>query len=182
MLFGLALIAIAAVLVKVRFGDQAVALVLASFWMWIAVVYHWMYFAAINPAASVFAILFVFQAALLLWLGVVKARLVFRWPGLLRGWLGAAFFLYALILYPCRNQAFGHGYPQTPTFGLPCPTTIFTLALMMWLERPFPRVLLVVPLTWAVIGGSAAFLLGVPQDLGLLAAAGGAFRTQQRGR
>ena len=54
-------------------------------------------------------------------------------------------------------------------------------ALMMWLERPFTRVLLVVSLTWAVIGGSAAFLLGVPQDLGLLGAAGGAFRTQQRG-
>src|SRR5207248_10939428 len=103
------------------------------------------------------------------------------------------------------NQALGHDYPHTPTFGLPCPTTIFTLALMMWLERPFPRVLLVIPLTWAAIGGSAAFFLGVPQDLGLLAAglspiafsgngrlegdvqsanrlAGGAFRTQQRQR
>jgi Family of unknown function (DUF6064) len=169
-LFGLALISIAAALAKVRFGDQAVALVLASLWTWMAIVYHWIYFAAINPAAYVFAILFGLQAALLLWLGVVKGRLVFRWPGRLRGWLGAAFVLYALIFYPLLNQALGHRYPQTPTFGLPCPTTIFTLALMMWLKRPFPLVLLVIPLIWAVIGGSAAFLLGVPQDLGLLPA------------
>jgi hypothetical protein len=42
--------------------------------------------------------------------------------------------------------------------------------MLCFLERPFPRSILVVPLIWSVVGGSAAFFLGIPQDLGLAAA------------
>jgi hypothetical protein len=63
-----------------------------------------------------------------------------------------------------------------PTFGLPCPTTLFTIGLLACLVPPYPRSTLVVPVLWCLVGAQAAFLLGVPQDLGLLvAAAVGAF-------
>ena len=39
----------------------------------------------------------------------------------------------------------GHRYPHMPTFGLPYPTVIFTLGLTLWLVRPFPRAMLVIP-------------------------------------
>lgn len=39
----------------------------------------------------------------------------------------------------------------------------------MLAERPVPRPLLVVPVAWSVIGGSAAILLAVPEDIGLVA-------------
>jgi hypothetical protein len=54
--------------------------------------------------------------------------------------------------------------------GVPCATTIFTLGLLAWAQPGRSRYLLVLPILWAAIGGTAAFTLGVTQDLGLLAA------------
>jgi hypothetical protein len=74
------------------------------------------------------------------------------------------------VAYPLLGYAAGHRYPATPTFGLPCPTTIFTLGLLLWADRPMPRWLLAVPIAWSALGASAALQLGVPEDLGLVAA------------
>ena len=55
-------------------------------------------------------------------------------------------------------------------FGAPCPVTIFTIGLL-WLARPPVRwFLIVVPVLWATVGSSAAFSLGIREDLGLLVA------------
>jgi Family of unknown function (DUF6064) len=55
---------------------------------------------------------------------------------------------------------------KIPTFGLPCPTTIFTAGLLL-LAAPHSRTLAIVPIVWSVVGGSAAFLLGVSADYAL---------------
>jgi hypothetical protein len=89
----------------------------------------------------------------------------------LRGWLGGGLVLYALVVYPLVGRVLGHGYPAAPTFGVPCPLTIFTIGLLLSSRDRRSRVLLVIPVLWAIVGGSAAFLLAVPQDLGLIAAA-----------
>jgi hypothetical protein len=57
-----------------------------------------------------------------------------------------------------------------PTFGLPCPTTIFTLGILLFATAPLPRSVFAVPLLWAAVGSTAAFRFGIPQDLGLLVA------------
>ena len=59
---------------------------------------------------------------------------------------------------------------RLPTFGLPCPTTIFTIGLLCFAVPPTPRSPLIVPLLWCLVGAQAAFLLGVQPDLGLIAA------------
>src|SRR5690606_31807492 len=56
------------------------------------------------------------------------------------------------------------------TFGLPCPTTLFTVGLLAFLARPYPAYVLAVPLLWSAVGTSAAFGLGMYEDLGLIAA------------
>lgn len=78
--------------------------------------------------------------------------------------------MYALILYPLLGHLLGHRYPALPTFGLPCPTTIFTLGLLLFAAPPLPRSAFVVPVLWAGVGSIAAFKLGVLQDLGLMVA------------
>ena len=61
-------------------------------------------------------------------------------------------------------------YPEMPMFGVtPCPVTIFTFGMLLLTTRPPSRWLLVIPFIWSLIGGSAAVLLGVPQDWALLA-------------
>ena len=72
--------------------------------------------------------------------------------------------------YPALGDALGHRYPAAPTFGLPCPTTIFTIGLLLWAAHRMPRAVLVIPIVWAVFGFQAAVFLGVREDLGLLVA------------
>ena len=58
-----------------------------------------------------------------------------------------------------------------PTFGLPCPTLIFTFGLLTWCVRPVPRSVLWIPAAWALLGSTAAIGFGARQDFGLLPAA-----------
>lgn len=72
---------------------------------------------------------------------------------------------YAAIVYPLLGLSFGHRYPEMPMFGItPCPLTLFTFGVLLLTTRPVSRWTLAVPLIWSVIGGSGAYLLGVPQD------------------
>jgi hypothetical protein len=165
-------LALAATALAVRDTRRAAAEtggVLALLWAWAAVVYHGLSFSRLDPAAWTFAAAFLAQAALLGWAAVVRDGLRFGRPRGWRGWVGGTLVGYALLLYPLVGLVAGHPLGELPVIGVPCPTTIFTLGILCW-ARPLPRYLLVVPLVWSVIGGSAAFTLGVPQDLGLLAA------------
>ena len=166
---------------------RLVSAILSVLWGWMAVAYHAAFFTAINPAAWLFAAVFLLGAACLAWQGVARSRLRFTFRRDGWGWAGAGLIAYALVAYPLLGLALGHRYPETPTFGLPCPTTIFTIGLLLWAVPPMPRSVLVVPALWAVVGSTAAFLLGVYQDLGLIAAAAAAVvaffgRSQRRVR
>ncbi|HET7563810.1 MAG TPA: DUF6064 family protein [Gemmatimonadaceae bacterium] len=83
----------------------------------------------------------------------------------------ALLWLWMGIVYPLLGAVQGHRYPAAPTFGLPCPTTLFTLGLLMWAAPRTPRLVLVIPILWAVVGTSAAVQLGVWEDAGLAVAA-----------
>jgi hypothetical protein len=142
--------------------DRWIAALLAAHWIWSALAYHALFFTRINPAAWLFAALFLVQAALFVWWGVVQQRLTFapwrsRWAPV--GWTLVA---YAL-LYPAINAAQHLTWSRIPAFGVPCPTTIFTAGLLM-LARGVTWRLTIVPVVWSMIGGSAAFLLGVHAD------------------
>jgi hypothetical protein len=63
-----------------------------------------------------------------------------------------------------------HVYPQSPTFGLPCPTTIFTFGLLLLTDKNVPIAVLMIPFVWSLIGFTAAFSFGIWEDTGLLVA------------
>ena len=88
-----------------------------------------------------------------------------------RHWISQFLLIYALA-YPFLALAEGNDLPRSPTFGVPGPTTILTIGLLLTAES-LPITLTVIPILWAFIGGSAAFLLSVRTDLMLLAAGGG---------
>jgi hypothetical protein len=142
---------------------------LAVQWAWSAVAYHASLFSRINPAAWLFAAMFLIQAALLIWYGVAPHRLRFSRGGPIAGPAAYGVIAYGLV-YPFLALVGGHSYPRTPTFGVPCPTAIVTMGFLMLLRGRIPPWLIIVPLSWAAIGGSAAFLLGVRADLALLIA------------
>jgi hypothetical protein len=79
---------------------RTVAAILAGAWLWVAVAFHLQRFATINWAAVYYAAAFVVQAALLVWLGVIRGELAVQAAkrGLERA--GFALFLFALFVYP----------------------------------------------------------------------------------
>src|SRR5688500_2245046 len=96
------------------------------------IVYHALYFSRVNPAAWLFAGVFLLQSALLLHAAVSRGGLSFRTRADLPGIAGAVLAAYALVAYPLIGYASGQRYPETPTFGLPCPTVIFTFGVLLW--------------------------------------------------
>jgi len=151
-------------------SGQGIAAILALLWLWTGIAYHLVYFTTINPAAYLFAGFYLLAALLFFWTGVVRGRLQFAagWSG----WnmIGAVLIAYALLVYPLLSRFLGHGYPMMPTFGLPCPSTIFTIGMLCFLAPPFPRYVLLIPVLWTLVGTQAAFLFGVWQDMGLMVA------------
>lgn len=151
-----------------RANGRVVAGLLALHWAWSGAVYHLGYFVAINPAARIFGALFLLEAVLLVWFGVVRGTPVFTWGRARRQLLAALFVLYGLA-YPLLTLASGLTWPRMPAFGVPCPSTLLTIGLLLALEPRRLRGLAVIPLLWAVVGGSAAVLLHVLPDFALLA-------------
>lgn len=147
--------------------DRIASGMLAFLWVWMALAYHVAFFSKINPAAPVFAVAFLLQAAMLWRIGVARGSLTLHLRNDLAGWIGSAAILYAVIAYPLLTAFYGHFYPDAPTFGLPCPTTIFTIGLLLWAQPVCPRVLLVIPALWALVGTVAAASLGMPPDYAL---------------
>jgi Family of unknown function (DUF6064) len=170
-LVALALAAVALVLKPQRWSGVGVSAILGFLWAWIAVAYHLAFFASISAPAYAFAVLSMGGAAVFVWQGVVRRRLAFAWTPGWRAAAGATLIVFALVVYPVWSALAGHRYPATATFGLPCPTTIFTIGVLAFAARPSPRSPLVVPLLWCLVGAQAAFFLNVPPDLGLIAAA-----------
>ena len=169
-LIALALAAIVAIASKRRQAGWLVSGILALFWLWLAVVYHFIFFTRINPAAYAFAAISLAGAAIFLWQGVIRRRLEYRMERNPRTYAGFALIVFSLVVYPAWSWLAGHMYPAMPTFGLPCPTTIFTIGILCFLKQPSPRSAAFVPVLWCFVGAQGAFLLDVPQDLGLIAA------------
>jgi hypothetical protein len=167
--YGLGLVVLAATLWRLPQRGRLVALVLAAMWAWNGAVYHWQYFATINFVAPVFAGFFVAQALLLAGAAVRGSLRLPARPGL-AGWIGIALMLFAMAGYPLWGYLNDDIWPAVPAFGVaPCPTTIFTFGALLAARAPWW--LFVIPVLWAAVGGSAAWLLAVQQDLSLPAAA-----------
>lgn len=163
-----ALLAIFLTVLKRAISDIAISGILGLLWFWMAIAYHWAFFREINPGAPMFAALFFLQGALFLYVGVARKALSFAFKRDIRTAIGGALLAYGLVIYPLLGYQLGHAYPQSPTFGLPCPTTIFTFGMLVWTDRSFPAYILAIPVLWSVIGSTAALAFGVTEDFGLL--------------
>lgn len=170
-LFLSALYVIILALKNTNYSNKVIISILIFYWSWMGLVYHILFFSRINPAAYVFGIVFILQALLLYKAGIRDKKLNFIWQNNLESYTGAILILYALIIYPLLGMYLGHSYPGNPTFGLPCPTTIFTFGILLWSIKKVPYYILIIPIIWAIFGLPAALSLGVKEDIGLIIAA-----------
>jgi hypothetical protein len=166
--WGLGLLSILFLVQRTPRSGRLVAGALGVMWIWTGVAYHWLFFAPINPAALLFGALFVVQGMMFLRAGLHGGRLRFGYAGGMGAKLGMALILYAVALYPLIGIALGRTYAELPQFGVtPCPLVIFTFGCLLLSTVRVDGWILAIPLAWSLIGGAAALLLDVPQDLAL---------------
>lgn len=166
----LAVLAVIFIALRRPWSGAAVSFILATLWVWLGAVYHLAFFARINPLAYGFGALSIIGGLLFAWYGVIHRRIEFALGKGARTSLAIVLIAFALVAYPVWSTFAGHGYPELPTFGLPCPTTIFTIAVLALASGESMRAVLTVPTLWSLVGSQAAFLLDVKPDLGLLVA------------
>jgi hypothetical protein len=141
---------------------------LGALWLWNAAAYHTYLFTRINPAAWLFSALFAVQGVAFVWVGARRGVSYLTDSGA-RQMIGLVLVAYSLA-YPFLTMVIGHTYPAVPTFGLPCPTVILTIGLLLTVSGGIPLSLAVIPIAWGFVGGSAAVLLTVFTDYVLFAA------------
>jgi hypothetical protein len=166
----LAVLAVIFITLRRPWSGVAVSAILALLWVWLGAAYHLAFFARINPVAYGFGTLSIFGGLLFAWHGVIHRRIEFAFARGIHTGLGIVLLAFSLVAYPVWSTLAGHGYPELPTFGLPCPTTIFTIGVLALASGRNMRAVLVVPILWSLVGSQAAFLLDVKPDFGLLVA------------
>jgi len=166
----ISLIAIDLTIKRYPKSDKTISIILAFFWLWMGIVYHLIFFSTINKAAYLFGALFILQGVLFFYFGVFRNKLSFKLGRNIDVYeiSGIILFIFALIVYPVIGYFFGHIYPSSPTFGLPCPTTIFTFGLLLLNIRKCPVIILIIPFLWSIVGFTAALQFGIFEDSGLL--------------
>jgi hypothetical protein len=169
----LLILAVAVIILAVKpgpYSSMIISATLALLWLWTGIAYHLAFFSEVNKAAYLFGLLCVTQAALFTFAGLRRRELVFSakpdWAGI----VGGSLIVFALLVYPALGFLSGHEYPRSPTFGTPCPTTIFTFGLLLWTKGRVPLYVLTIPFVWSLIAFSAALFLGMREDIGLLVA------------
>jgi len=163
-ILALALGAVVAVLVfrgSTRQG-RAVSAILAASWLWVAWAFHLHRYATINWAAPWFGAVFAGQAALLIWMGVMRGQLVYRATMSFRTRAGFGLLVFALVMQPLIGHFAGSAWAQVELFGIaPDPTAIATLGVLLTAER-VPLTLLVIPVLWCVVSGATLWAMASP--------------------
>jgi hypothetical protein len=164
----LGLAVVASLALKWRYAPRSILFVLALMWLWTGIGYHLLFFTPINPAATVFAAVFVVQALLLAGCAIAPHGLTFQMSRDVRSAAGLMFTLFAMFVYPALGFRAGHGFMSGPMFGVaPCPTTIFTIGLLLLARGRLVAVLAIIPFLWSLVGLAAALQLGMYEDLAL---------------
>lgn len=166
--FVLGLDAVTALWQNRRVASHLISAILALMWAWNGIGYHFLFFTAINPAATLFAAFFVAQAILFAISAMSSKGLRFETKRDARTLLGAGFIAFALVVYPILGIWAGHGLTKGPMFGVaPCPTTIFTIGMLLLARGRWVVWLSIIPILWSLVGLAAAWQLGIPEDSAL---------------
>ncbi len=169
LMLGLGLIAILMLIFRTKYSNRCISAILAFFYGWIGIQFYMIYFREFMPMPFVFGILFITQAIIFILEGSIRNRINFGFKVDLYGLTGAFLIFYAIFGYQALEYIFGRGYPEILSFGLfPCPTVIFSLGILLWTDKKFPRYILIVPLIHALSGFIPAFMIGIIEDIGLI--------------
>lgn len=157
---GLGLAALAFSLGRSGWNGRAVAAILAGAWLFVAWAYLFTRYDTINWIARYLAVGFALQAALLIWIGVVRDRFHPRADAAAKA--GRGIVLFALVLQPLIGPLLrGRPWSQVELFGVtPDPTVVATLGFLLVTRAH--GTLFVIPLIWCLLSGLTLWAMDAP--------------------
>ena len=160
-ILGLAIWALLSRAAAVR--GRLIAAILAGCWLWVAIAFHAHRYATINTVAVYFAWGFGLEAALLIWTGIVRDRMVFERPVDLASRAGLWIFLLALAVEPAVGLLVRRSWRQVEIFGVaPDPTALATLGILLLANGRGRWALIVIPAMWCAISGVTLLAMKAP--------------------
>lgn len=166
--YGIGAVAVAALLIRRGTSVRLAVAALAFLWAFTGIGYHLLFFSRINPIAPIFAALFALQAVLFMASALRPGNLRFELAADMPSVAGLTTIAYAVVVYPILGLWAGHGWDAGPMFGVaPCPTTIFTIGLLMMARGRWRLWLSIIPFLWSLISLAAALQLWIPEDLAM---------------
>ena len=148
---------------KSMFRDRLIGAILALFWLWNGIAFHWLAFSSINFTAPAIAVLFILQALLFVWLSLARNAVYFEYqsrPAVAAGLIIAG---ASVALYPLLGLVTGLALGGLRVGTTPGPTALFTVGLLIAANGPARLYLLVIPLLWVVVTVVAAWFLDMPE-------------------
>jgi hypothetical protein len=153
---------------KTKYSGSIISAILAFFWLWTGGLFNLVYFRKFYPLAILFVVLFIIQGVIFVVAGIIKPKFSFRLQWNAYSITGIVLALYALAGYPLLESLWGRAYPRSLPFGLvPCPTTLFTLALFLLADKNLPWYVFTIPITYAICG-IVPLANGIHEDIGLV--------------
>ena len=139
---------------------KAITIILALSWLWIAWSFHWQRFANIHWVASYFALGFIIQALLLIWVGVIKNHMTINLDNIASQFTGLGILGFAIAIQPFIMMLTGNIWKQVELFALtPDPTVTASIGVLLLTDIRKHWWLTIIPLVWCVISAATLWAL-----------------------
>ncbi|WP_416306057.1 DUF6064 family protein [Neptunicella sp. SCSIO 80796] len=141
--------------------SKTVCRIMAACWIWVGVYFHYHFYLPLTPLASIYAVAFVVQGLLFIWL---SSKIQFYSPYFHRyskiGYAGLA----CCMLLPTLAASFsGQSWWHIPLVGMmPTPTALATLSLLLLTGSKYRGLLAVIAFCWCMIAGITAMMNNMP--------------------
>lgn len=148
-----------------RRGSSRVAwALLGACWLWVGIVFQARHYARVNWAAVYFGWAFVFEAALLVWIGTIRSEVALEHGTGASPRIGAAMFAFALAVEPLVGLISSRRLSQIEIFGAtPDPTAVATLGLLLPIRGTPGSAAAAVPTLWCLISGATLLAMKSPE-------------------
>ena len=165
--YALILIILFVSLKPAKYSSIIILAVLSFFWLFNGIVFCFIYWAPSHIFGYIFGIFCTVQGLLFLY-SLIRSDIKIVPPNKTYLLIGMLFFLYSMIGYQLFGYYLDHIYPKFFPVGLvPCPTTIFTLGLLIIINTKIPIKYIAIPLIIS-LGGLLAAYNGIYEDIGLI--------------
>ena len=163
----LGILALSLIFRKYKWGTRVISTILASFWIWVALMF-WLP-SGLQGFSMAYAFIFLFMIeGVLILIQALRPGFSFGSTSKTHTIIGLVMVSYAMVGYPLFGLLIGRDLPQTPPFALtPCPLVLFSLGMFLLTESKVPLSLILTPFIYGLTG-VIWVSIGIWEDTGLV--------------